>query len=196
MRGNAICERLIGTLRREVLDRTLILNQVHLRAVLAEYQGHYNTARPHQGIDQRVPDPAPAPRVTAADPARGRSAGNRSWAASSTNTSEPPEPRRPRSRPEYYFRAAQDTVPPWKSDLRGHRSHPTKVPGRPRQDRPAQSGHGPLACPIPAKREEGSGPRTPQATDAPFHAEPSGKPPASKAHDRTRPAGYPAGTSH
>ena len=64
---NAICERLIGTLRREVLDRTLILNQVHLRAVLAEYQEHYNTARPHQGIGQRVPDPGLAPRVSAAD---------------------------------------------------------------------------------------------------------------------------------
>ena len=67
-RMNAICERLIGTLRREVLDRTLILNQAHLRAVLAEYQEHYNTARPHQGLGQRVPDPGPAPRVTAADP--------------------------------------------------------------------------------------------------------------------------------
>jgi putative transposase len=65
-RMNAICERLIGTLRRELLDRTLILNQAHLRAVLAEYQEHYNTARPHQGIGQR--GPAPAPRVTAADP--------------------------------------------------------------------------------------------------------------------------------
>ena len=43
---NTICERLIGTLRRELLDRTLILNQAHLRAVLAEYQEHYNTARP------------------------------------------------------------------------------------------------------------------------------------------------------
>jgi putative transposase len=67
-RMNAICERLIGTLRRELLDRTLILNQAHLRAVLAEYQEHYNTARPHQGTGQRVPDPAPAPRVTSADP--------------------------------------------------------------------------------------------------------------------------------
>jgi len=65
---NTICERLIGTLRRELLDRTLILSQAHLRAVLAEYQEHYNTARPHQGIDQRVPDPGPAPRVIAADP--------------------------------------------------------------------------------------------------------------------------------
>jgi transposase InsO family protein len=67
-RMNAICERLVGTLRREVLDRTLILNQAHLRAVLAGYQKHYNTGRPHQGIDQRVPDGDPGPRVTAADP--------------------------------------------------------------------------------------------------------------------------------
>jgi putative transposase len=67
-RMNAICERLIGTLRRELFDRTLILNRAHLRAVLGEYQEHYNTARPHQGIGQRVPDPDPAPRVTAADP--------------------------------------------------------------------------------------------------------------------------------
>jgi putative transposase len=67
-RMNAICERLIGTLRRELLDRTLILNQAHLRAVLAEYQEHYNTARPHQGIDQRIPGIDPGPCVTAADP--------------------------------------------------------------------------------------------------------------------------------
>jgi transposase InsO family protein len=67
-RMNAICERLVGTLRREVLDRTLILNQAHLRAVLAEYREHYNTARPHQGIGQRVPDATPDTRVTSADP--------------------------------------------------------------------------------------------------------------------------------
>src|ERR1017187_7416450 len=41
-RMNAICERLVGTLRRELLDRVLILGPGHLRAVLAEYQVHYN----------------------------------------------------------------------------------------------------------------------------------------------------------
>jgi hypothetical protein len=55
-RMNATCERLIGTLRRELLDRVLITGDAHRRAVLAEYQMHYNTARPHQGIAQRVPD--------------------------------------------------------------------------------------------------------------------------------------------
>ena len=65
---NATCERLIGTLRREVLDRMLILDERHLRAVLTEYQVHYNTARPHQGIAQRVPDEEPdAARATLTD---------------------------------------------------------------------------------------------------------------------------------
>jgi putative transposase len=53
---NATCERLAGTLRRELPDRTLILGEQHLRAVLTEYQVHYNAARPDQGIAQRVPD--------------------------------------------------------------------------------------------------------------------------------------------
>jgi hypothetical protein len=53
---NATCERLAGTLRRELLDCILILSVQHLRAVLTEYRVHYNGARPHQGIAQRVPD--------------------------------------------------------------------------------------------------------------------------------------------
>ncbi len=58
-RMNAICERLVGTLRREILDRVLILGEDHLRAVLSQYQMHYNTARPHQGIAQRTPGGEP-----------------------------------------------------------------------------------------------------------------------------------------
>ena len=58
-RMNAICERLVGTLRREFLDRVLILGERHLHAVLTDYQAHYNTARPHQGIAQHVPDGKP-----------------------------------------------------------------------------------------------------------------------------------------
>jgi hypothetical protein len=53
---NATCERLVGTLRRKLLDRMLIVGERHLRSVLTEYQAHYNMARPHQGIAQRVPD--------------------------------------------------------------------------------------------------------------------------------------------
>jgi Integrase core domain len=55
MRGNAICERVIGTLRREVLDRLLIIDEHHLRRVMDEYLLHYNTARPHRSLGQLTP---------------------------------------------------------------------------------------------------------------------------------------------
>jgi transposase InsO family protein len=55
-RMNAICERVIGTLRRELLDRTLILNERHLPLVLRDYVNHYNGHRPHQSRRQRTPD--------------------------------------------------------------------------------------------------------------------------------------------
>ncbi|WP_431914809.1 integrase core domain-containing protein [Nonomuraea jabiensis] len=57
-RMNAICERAIGTLRRELLDRILILNERHLALVLQEYLIHYNGHRPHQSRHQRPPDTA------------------------------------------------------------------------------------------------------------------------------------------
>jgi putative transposase len=72
-RMNAICERLVGTLHRELLDRMLICGKGHLYAVLAEYQVHYNTGRPQQGIAQRIPDGRhDGGHFSAADIGRGR----------------------------------------------------------------------------------------------------------------------------
>jgi putative transposase len=53
--ANAICERLIGTLRRELLDRLLVLNQTHLIKVLNEYRSPDNRHRPHQSRAQCLP---------------------------------------------------------------------------------------------------------------------------------------------
>ena len=69
-RANAICERMIGTLRRELLDRLLIVNEHHLRQVLAEYLQHYNTARPHRFLGQLTPaqaDTQPPELINLAD---------------------------------------------------------------------------------------------------------------------------------
>ncbi len=51
-----------------VSGRVLILGGKHLHAILTEYQAHYNTARPHQGIAQHVPDDeGDGPRATPTD---------------------------------------------------------------------------------------------------------------------------------
>jgi putative transposase len=54
-RANAIAERFVGTIRRELLDRTLIINQRHATAVLRQYQPHYNRHRPHRTLGQAAP---------------------------------------------------------------------------------------------------------------------------------------------
>jgi putative transposase len=66
-RMNVICERVIGTLRRELLDQSLILGERHLALVLGEYLAHYNAARPHQSRGQRPPDLQTLPTRDAAD---------------------------------------------------------------------------------------------------------------------------------
>ncbi|MGH3198814.1 MAG: integrase core domain-containing protein [Streptosporangiaceae bacterium] len=53
--ANAVCERMIGTLRRELLDRLLIVNEHHLPQVLTEYLAHYNESRPHRALGQLPP---------------------------------------------------------------------------------------------------------------------------------------------
>ncbi|MEV4177015.1 integrase core domain-containing protein [Nonomuraea sp. NPDC049709] len=60
-RMNAICERVIGTIRRELLNRILVLNERRLAFVLQEYLIHYNGHRPHQSRHQRPPDIATQP---------------------------------------------------------------------------------------------------------------------------------------
>lgn len=54
---NTICERFIGSLRRECLDHLLILNERQLHMIVKEYVLYFNQARPHQGIGQHLPDP-------------------------------------------------------------------------------------------------------------------------------------------
>jgi putative transposase len=54
-RTNAISERFVGTVRRELLDRLLVINQRHAAAVLREFQRHYNHHRPHRSLGQAAP---------------------------------------------------------------------------------------------------------------------------------------------
>jgi transposase InsO family protein len=56
---NAVCERVIGTIRRECLDWLIPLTESHLRTVLQSWVRHYNTGRPHMALGPGVPDPPP-----------------------------------------------------------------------------------------------------------------------------------------
>jgi hypothetical protein len=59
-RANAHCERIIQTLRHELCDHVLILNEVHARQLLATYQDHYNYRRPAKPeANDAVPRGAP-----------------------------------------------------------------------------------------------------------------------------------------
>ena len=53
--ANAYAERWVGTLRRECLDRILIVNRRHLEHVLRTYAQHYNRERPHRALELRPP---------------------------------------------------------------------------------------------------------------------------------------------
>jgi transposase InsO family protein len=69
-KANAYAERWVRTVRTECLDWTLIWSRRHLQRVLTSYLEHYNTARPHRGIDLDVPTPAPIATVTTLPVAR------------------------------------------------------------------------------------------------------------------------------
>jgi transposase InsO family protein len=55
-RANAICERFLGSVRRECLDHLFILQEKQLHRVLHAYVHYFNRARPHQGIKQQIPE--------------------------------------------------------------------------------------------------------------------------------------------
>ncbi len=63
-KANALCERFIGSVRRECLDFILIVNEAHGRRIVREYITFFNEARPHQGIGQRIPVPPEGQLVT------------------------------------------------------------------------------------------------------------------------------------
>ena len=56
-KANSICERVIGTLRRECLDYLIPLTEAHLRIVTRNWIAHYNRGRPHTSLGPGIPDP-------------------------------------------------------------------------------------------------------------------------------------------
>ncbi len=65
--ANALCERLVGSIRRECLDFLIPLNERHLRRILREWVAHYNRGRPHSSLGPGIPEPSegmPAPQIS------------------------------------------------------------------------------------------------------------------------------------
>ena len=68
-KANSICERVIGTIRRERLDWMIPLSEAHLRSILREWVAHYNRGRPHRALGPGVPGPpAGSARTSKAEP--------------------------------------------------------------------------------------------------------------------------------
>ena len=63
-RANAICERFLRSVRQECLDHLLILHERQLQRVLNAYVAYFNQARPHQGIQQQIPESSGSSRST------------------------------------------------------------------------------------------------------------------------------------
>ncbi|HKV02973.1 MAG TPA: integrase core domain-containing protein [Ktedonobacteraceae bacterium] len=53
--ANAVCERFLGSFRRECLDHFLIIHEKQLHRLLKSYVVYFNQARPHQGLEQQIP---------------------------------------------------------------------------------------------------------------------------------------------
>ena len=57
---NAYVERVIGTIRRECLDRIIVLNEAHVRRILRSYFSYYHDCRTHLSLDKDAPEPREA----------------------------------------------------------------------------------------------------------------------------------------
>jgi putative transposase len=62
--ANCVAERSVRTLRTELTDRILIVNQWHSRGMLATYIRHDNDQQPHRARDLHPPQPTPSPTST------------------------------------------------------------------------------------------------------------------------------------
>ncbi len=78
-RARAHAERWVGSVRRECLDRLLIVGRRHLEHVLGVHALHYNTHRPHRALNQEPPfaqppvdEPAPSRELLQLDRLRRR----------------------------------------------------------------------------------------------------------------------------
>jgi transposase InsO family protein len=56
---NPFAERLIGSVRRECLNHTVVLGERHLRRILTAYFAYYHRARTHLSLDKDAPDVRP-----------------------------------------------------------------------------------------------------------------------------------------
>jgi putative transposase len=56
---NPYCERVIGSIRRDVLDHVIVLNERHLRRVLRTYVDYYHPWRTHLSLEMDAPEPRP-----------------------------------------------------------------------------------------------------------------------------------------
>jgi transposase InsO family protein len=54
---NPCVERMIGILRREMLNRVIVLNEAHLRRLVTSYLEYYHTIRPHMSLESNAPIP-------------------------------------------------------------------------------------------------------------------------------------------
>jgi putative transposase len=127
---NPFVERVIGSIRRECLDHCLILNEAHLRRLLHDYIGYYNTARPHQSLATTVPSHARCirPSLGAWCPSH-RSVGSITSASGRPDRGRSPGPRSLIRITQHRSASGDDPSTPWHGGGRAWQSRsPSRLP--------------------------------------------------------------------